>query len=441
MEKRMKIFKKNVLLAAAALMSLIILAACGADQPNDISGTFENGSITYIFAQDGTMQQIKDGVTRDGSYVADNGSLVIYYNDRTEKFDYTYESGKLGLFRKGMIFGSEFTKTADGVETIGTGGPGINVVDNETTTEAATENVTEAPTEKPSEPVTEKPTEAPTEDATEKPAEAPTESPSEVPVEVPTKAPAPEPAEEQTEAPAEYPNEEEPGQDEPEEEPGDRYNSDENASLPSVPGVIEGDIIQGSIVTFGHYEIDNDQSNGQEAIEWKVLFVENNKALLVSRYALDCKYYDDAGQFATWQDCSLRYWLNNDFMNTAFNDTEQAYIAETELQPDENKVYGGLGVYVGGPTTDRVFILSATEMYYFFESDYDRQCTATWYAEARGATHEYVEGNGFWSWLRTPGRRDGYTALLYPNGSVDYRGTFHTDNGIAVRPALCIEIN
>lgn len=40
-------------------------------------------------------------------------------------------------------------------------------------------------------------------------------------------------------------------------------------------------------VFFGHYEQDNDLTNGAEAIEWRVLKVENGEALLISQYALD----------------------------------------------------------------------------------------------------------------------------------------------------------
>ena len=43
----------------------------------------------------------------------------------------------------------------------------------------------------------------------------------------------------------------------------------------------------GDIVIFGSYEQDNDESNGTEDIEWLVLAREDNKALLISKYALD----------------------------------------------------------------------------------------------------------------------------------------------------------
>ena len=48
----------------------------------------------------------------------------------------------------------------------------------------------------------------------------------------------------------------------------------------------------GSSVYFGSYEQDNDTEDGAEPIEWLVLAVDNDKALLLSRYALDCQPYN-----------------------------------------------------------------------------------------------------------------------------------------------------
>lgn len=49
----------------------------------------------------------------------------------------------------------------------------------------------------------------------------------------------------------------------------------------------------GNIVTYGHYEQDNDTSNGKEVIEWIVLEYDeaSGKSLLLSRYGLDAHAY------------------------------------------------------------------------------------------------------------------------------------------------------
>ena len=85
-------------------------------------------------------------------------------------------------------------------------------------------------------------------------------------------------------------------------------------------------------VFFGHYEQDNDLTNGAEAIEWRVLKVENGEALLISQYALDSQPYNEKYAVALWSECTLRTWLNTDFYDAAFNDTEKQGIVTKELE-------------------------------------------------------------------------------------------------------------
>ena len=56
----------------------------------------------------------------------------------------------------------------------------------------------------------------------------------------------------------------------------------------------------GSIVRFGDYEQDNDEGNGEEPIEWIVLDVDGDRALLLSRYALDAQPYNTYTKRITW---------------------------------------------------------------------------------------------------------------------------------------------
>ena len=55
-----------------------------------------------------------------------------------------------------------------------------------------------------------------------------------------------------------------------------------------VPSHAESDpIIVGTTITLGEYEQDNDVSNGPEPIKWIVLDIQDNKALILSKYLLD----------------------------------------------------------------------------------------------------------------------------------------------------------
>ena len=89
----------------------------------------------------------------------------------------------------------------------------------------------------------------------------------------------------------------------------------------------------GSYVTFGSYEQDNNTGNGQEPIEGLVLDYDaaNHRVLLLSRYGLDAKPYNTAYVDITWEKCTLRTWLNGEFMDQAFSKTEQGAILTTAV--------------------------------------------------------------------------------------------------------------
>ena len=60
-------------------------------------------------------------------------------------------------------------------------------------------------------------------------------------------------------------------------------------------------------------------------IKWRVLKRFEDRALLVACDALDYQPYD-VNSNSNWKECSLRKWLNKEFLNTAFNDEEKKKI-------------------------------------------------------------------------------------------------------------------
>ncbi len=117
--------------------------------------------------------------------------------------------------------------------------------------------------------------------------------------------------------------------------------------------------IKDDYVIFGHYEQDGDTSNGPEPIEWVIVSKENGKMLLMSRYYLEWKPFNDERTKTTWEECSLRKWLNNDFINSAFSSAEQEKILSTKLTTPDNAFDGAKG---GNDTEDKVFCLSIDEV-------------------------------------------------------------------------------
>ena len=198
----------------------------------------------------------------------------------------------------------------------------------------------------------------------------------------------------------------------------------------------------GDTLVFGTYEQDNDTTNGKEDIEWLVLTKENNKILVVSDKALDCKPYNQSRDYVTWETCSLRNWLNNDFINAAFTAEKRAMIPTVTVSADMNPEYN---TNPGNATKDRVFLLSIVETEKYFTSDEARKCVPTEYAISNGAytSDSYTKGGKVtccW-WLRSPGNSQSYAAYVLAGGSVYGYGHRVNNDYTSVRPALWISID
>ncbi|MBR4342758.1 MAG: hypothetical protein IKP88_08635 [Lachnospiraceae bacterium] len=108
---------------------------------------------------------------------------------------------------------------------------------------------------------------------------------------------------------------------------------------------------EGDTITFGSYDQNFNLSDDPEPIEWKVLSVDDTGILLLSKYALDTKEYQESGmvdsrKFTEWEECSLHTWLNEIFYYKAFNCDERALIKESIVDN-----YGQI-------SKDKVFLLS-----------------------------------------------------------------------------------
>ncbi len=193
----------------------------------------------------------------------------------------------------------------------------------------------------------------------------------------------------------------------------------------------------GDIITFGRYEQDNNIINGKEDIEWIVLAKADNRILIISKYALDCRPYNTSYTDVTWETCTLRKWLNNNFINSAFTADEKAMIPTVTVSAYKNPNYS---TNPGNATQDQVFLLSITEANKYFSSDSARQCKATEYAVAGGAYVNSDNGNCWW-WLRSPGYDPPFAATVLKYGHVYEHGYYVDIDYYAVRPALWIDLN
>ena len=202
----------------------------------------------------------------------------------------------------------------------------------------------------------------------------------------------------------------------------------------------------GDTYLFGAYEQDNNTENGKEMIEWIVLDKEGTRLLLISKYVLDCQQYHTALEDVTWENCSLRKWLNEDFLNNAFNKGQKDYICTTFNTTD----YMVKNQVVEYSTYDKIFILKPSEVkkYYGISDSHitreARQCKLTEYARAQGARgwNSYGRHKGPYCdwWLRPTHRRNRWNnaAAISSTGSYCSEPGATDDSG--VRPVLWIDL-
>ena len=193
----------------------------------------------------------------------------------------------------------------------------------------------------------------------------------------------------------------------------------------------------GDIVTFGKYEQDNNFSNGKENIEWIVLSKEKSKMLLISKYALDCQQFNTSDTQITWENCSLREWLNTMFIKDAFSATEQSIILNTEVSSDDNPEYSTIS---GDSTMDKMFLLSITEAEKYFVTSNERKCEPTQYAITNGAYTPFGHSSCWW-WLRSTGNNQLSATFVRYDGNLYYDGGDVYYSSGCVRPAMWIDLS
>ena len=164
-------------------------------------------------------------------------------------------------------------------------------------------------------------------------------------------------------------------------------NSKEFTNICKDYGINKGDykatdkvpLKKGDVIKLGKYKYEvDDEGNAIDAdIEWNVLCVENDRVLVISKYVLDTMEYtknDRRGNsYSTWETCSLRKWLNDDFYNEAFEGYEKNI---PQLTLNDNRTYRYVSTDIYGrqtvitkewnETKDKIFCLSVDEIYKYY---------------------------------------------------------------------------
>ena len=186
----------------------------------------------------------------------------------------------------------------------------------------------------------------------------------------------------------------------------------------------------GQVVRFGRYPHSASGSDNT-MIEWRVLEVRGNSALLLSRYGLDAKPYNEKRAAVTWETCSLRAWLNGAFFRRAFNAAEKDAIPFVQVDNGADQGNSAWRTDGGNATQDRVFLLSCSEAAKYFQTAWRAGDSAIarvhpteWAFRHSKAwintDYRTVDGGeaGWW-WLRSPGRNAKRAAYVSVDGSLD----------------------
>ncbi len=198
--------------------------------------------------------------------------------------------------------------------------------------------------------------------------------------------------------------------------------------LPSVDALLAvyADKHLGECFEFGCYP---QGANGEiEPITWRVLLREADHLLVIAEQCLDCQPYHEELCDITWADCTLRRWLNDEFMNVAFNEQERKCILKTSVDNNE-----------GPDTADYVFLLSDDEASDLFANDRTLCAKPTRYSVEKGADIHDCSGCCWW-WLRSS-ENHSEARVVSPFGETFIGSGCHVNEGdLAVRPVVRVAL-
>ena len=164
----------------------------------------------------------------------------------------------------------------------------------------------------------------------------------------------------------------------------------------------------GNDVTMGSFE--------GRPIQWKVVDQRGKMRLLLAKDIVTRRPYHYMVEDAFWQSCTLRKWLNDEFLKTAFDRREQLRIVPCKVQNLRNRKWYSNG---GMDTMDKVHIPSMEEIEKYMPDQAERA------------------GSGWW-WLRGPGSNTFSAVAVYDDGSI-YDIGIHIDyEKGGVRPAVWV---
>lgn len=167
--------------------------------------------------------------------------------------------------------------------------------------------------------------------------------------------------------------------------------------------------------------------------QWIVLEVKQEEILIISKDMVGQDDYHNASTIITWENSSIRDYLNNQFIKE-FTNEERKHILKTRISNKNNSWYLS---DAGNDTDDFIWLLSLDEVVrlYFGDSskilDNPSKNQRYWFQsndsnnDLRRST--YLEKSWWW-WTRTPGKNQKTAVYIHGDGNVGIQG-----NGVGPR--------
>lgn len=190
--------------------------------------------------------------------------------------------------------------------------------------------------------------------------------------------------------------------------------------------------------------------------DWRVLDIKHNAALLITEHIIEQRPYNDAYIDITWENSTLRHYLNGEFYDK-FTNSEKSRILPVVNQNPDNQWYGTTG---GSDTEDKIFILDIEETTcrYFGDSSANlyptRKNKRYWFEkkdennDKRIAKVSWDTNFPSWWWLRSPGRVGIKAAYVHGDGNIGIQGNNILKGNLSdgfcaggVRPALWLKMS
>lgn len=204
----------------------------------------------------------------------------------------------------------------------------------------------------------------------------------------------------------------------------------------------------GDRVFFGeYYQVDNNgdgvanENDYKTEIEWKILEVNKDQALLISEKCLDVVPYHDSHKTIQWTECTINKWLNNDFLNEAFS-----------IDQLNNIIVNSKSPYTG----NRISLLSFEDIQKYLPTDESRIAFGTDFAYWKLANAEspytamspeeryLFDISGAMSWWLLTEESGNNAFYLWEDGTLrtpygDYRKAYVSYYANAVRPIIWVK--